>query len=227
MVFYCCLNMSKSPQDPRTLFSILADLNNAIVLMVPTRPPILNCSSSLTNLLGIVPRAPITIDITVNFRFHIFLVLEQGLRSCFSFRFLWFSLCGPHGWQCPLFSRFSFFCKLSLGVVFCLELNDLFVSQNPHIILRVLFSRMDSGLCIYHSVVVIIILLIWEFSTPALADSFSVTFFVSASLKSLALFLVFWLILIMLSFWWSPLLFPSPPVPLSILWYCTKHNNYN
>ena len=43
----------------------------------------------------------------------------------------------------------------------------------------------------------------------------------SSLLKSPGLFLVFWLILIMMSFGWSPLvlLFPSPPIPLSIL-YC-------
>ena len=42
---------------------------------------------------------------------------------------------------------------------------------------------------------------------------------VTASLiKSPEIFSVFWLVLIILSFWWSPLvlLFPNPPVPLSI-----------
>ena len=45
---------------------------------------------------------------------------------------------------------------------------------------------------------------------------------VTASLfKSPALFSVFWPILIMLQFGWSPLvpLFPSPPVPVPIFWW--------
>ena len=39
MVFHWSLSDSKSPQVSRTLFNILAVLNNAVVWMVSTRPP--------------------------------------------------------------------------------------------------------------------------------------------------------------------------------------------
>ena len=41
MVFHWSLSDNKSPQVSRTLLSILADLKNAVVWMVPTSPPIL------------------------------------------------------------------------------------------------------------------------------------------------------------------------------------------
>ena len=44
MGFYCRLSDSKSPQVSRTLLSILAVFNNAVVWMVSTRPP--TCKSS-------------------------------------------------------------------------------------------------------------------------------------------------------------------------------------
>ena len=60
-VFQWILSNSKSPQVSWTLLGILADFNNAIVLMVSARPPISYSSSWLTNLLEIVPGGPITI----------------------------------------------------------------------------------------------------------------------------------------------------------------------
>ena len=49
----------------------------------------------------------------------------------------------------------------------------------------------------------------------------TVVWVTASLLKSPGLFSVFWSILITLSLGWSPLvlLFPSPPVPLSILWW--------
>ena len=49
----------------RTLLSILAPLNNVVIWMALTRPPISNSSSPLTKLFGIVPSAPITIGIII------------------------------------------------------------------------------------------------------------------------------------------------------------------
>ena len=71
-------------------------------------------------------------------------------------------------------------------------------------------------------------LLLWEFSTPTLADGFSLEFDSKTArlLASLELFSVFWPILIMLSFRWSPLvhLFPILPVPIPILkWLYRTH----
>ena len=68
-----------------------------------------------------------------------------------------------------------------------------------------------------------IILFFWGFFFhKSVTRRFSTGVWVTVSfLKSPGLFLVFWSILIMLWFGWSPfvLLFPSPPVPVPILWW--------
>ena len=63
---------SKSPQVSRTLLSILAVLNNAVVWMVSTRPPTSKSSSPFSNPLVTVPNAPITIGIIVTCMFRSF-----------------------------------------------------------------------------------------------------------------------------------------------------------
>ena len=70
MVFQSSLSSSKSLYVFRTLLSILADYNNAIVWMVSTHSFIFR--SSCTNSLVTIPRAPITIGINVTFMFHSF-----------------------------------------------------------------------------------------------------------------------------------------------------------
>ena len=72
MVFHWSLSDSQSPQVSRTLLSILAVLNNAVIWMVSTRPPTSKSSSPFNNLLVTVPKAPITIGIIVTFMFHNF-----------------------------------------------------------------------------------------------------------------------------------------------------------
>ena len=59
----------------RTLLSILAVLNNVVVLMVSTRLPTSKSSSPFSNPLVTVPNAPITIGLIVTFMFHSFSVL--------------------------------------------------------------------------------------------------------------------------------------------------------
>ena len=61
MVSYWCLSDSKYPQVSRTLLGILADLHNAVVWMVSTRPLISKFASPCIKHLVTVPRAPITI----------------------------------------------------------------------------------------------------------------------------------------------------------------------
>ena len=56
--------MTASHQFFNTLFSILADLNNAGVWMVSTHPLISKSSSLFAYPFGIVPSAPIIINIT-------------------------------------------------------------------------------------------------------------------------------------------------------------------
>ena len=59
-------------QLSRTLLSILAGLNNAVVWIVSTFLLIYKSLSPFTNPSGIVPSAPITTGITITFMFHSF-----------------------------------------------------------------------------------------------------------------------------------------------------------
>ena len=68
--FHRRLSDHKSPRVSRTLLSIMADLNNAVVWMSSTRPLISKSSSPCTNPLVTIPSAPIAIGITVTFMFH-------------------------------------------------------------------------------------------------------------------------------------------------------------
>ena len=73
---------SKSPQVSRTLLSILAVLNNAVVWMVSTRPPTSKSSSPFSNPLVTVPNTPITIGIIVTCMFHSFFNYYYYSISC-------------------------------------------------------------------------------------------------------------------------------------------------
>ncbi len=88
MVFHWSLSDSKSPQVFRTLLSILAVFNNAVIWMVSTRPPTSHSSKLFNNLLVTVPKAPITIGIIVTFMFCSFfnsLCKVEVLISLFTF----------------------------------------------------------------------------------------------------------------------------------------------
>ena len=89
MVFHWSLSDSKSPQVSRTLLSVLAILNNAVVWMVSTRPPTSKSSCLSNSPLVTVPNAPITIGIIVTFMFHRFFNSQARSRylSIFSLSF--------------------------------------------------------------------------------------------------------------------------------------------
>ena len=70
MVFHRRLSDSKSPQVSRTLLSILAVFNKAVVWMVSTRLQTSKSSRQFNNPLVTVPKAPITIGIIVTYMFH-------------------------------------------------------------------------------------------------------------------------------------------------------------
>ena len=144
MVSYWSLRDSKSLQVSWTLLRILADLNYTVVRIVSTRPLISKSSSSSINPLVTVPKAPITIGITVTFRFHSFSVPWQGRGTYFSFCFLSILLCGQPGQQVLFFlliiTRSGRLAKIRLSVC---------NTKSPRS-LRVSFSRTDSGRCIYH-----------------------------------------------------------------------------
>ena len=59
MFFHKSLSNSKSPQVSRTLLSILADFNNAVIWMISARLSISNSSRPLYKSLGIIPSASI------------------------------------------------------------------------------------------------------------------------------------------------------------------------
>ena len=67
--FHWRFSGSMSPQVSRTLLSILAVFNNAVVWMVSTRPPTSKSSRPFNNPLVTVSKAPITIGIIVTFMF--------------------------------------------------------------------------------------------------------------------------------------------------------------
>ena len=88
MVFHWSLSDNKSPQVTKTLLSILAVLNNAVVWMISTRTPTSKSSSPINNPLVTVTNAPITIGIIVTFMFHSFLIPWQGRGTYPSFHIL-------------------------------------------------------------------------------------------------------------------------------------------
>ena len=68
---------SKSHRFSKTLLSIQADFKRSVVWMVSILPLISSASGFFSSFLGIVPRTPTMIDISVTFRFDNFL----GYRS--------------------------------------------------------------------------------------------------------------------------------------------------
>ena len=89
MVFHWSLNDRKSPQVSRTLLSIQANLNNAVVWMASIRPLICKSSCTFINPSVTVPRAPITNSVNISFMFRSFfnsLAWSRDL-SFFSFSF--------------------------------------------------------------------------------------------------------------------------------------------
>ena len=94
-VFLWCLTDNKSLQVSKTLLNIMTDLNNAVIWMVSTFPLISTSSSPLTNPLGIVPSALITISITVTFLLHS-LFFQFSRKVClvsWGCRIYWLHLC--------------------------------------------------------------------------------------------------------------------------------------
>ena len=102
MVFLLSLIDSKFPQVFRTLLSILADLQNAVVCMVSTRPLITKSSSPCINPLVSVPNAPIIIGITVTFMFHC--SFSSQVAQCWGCKIHRLHLCNVirlHPNECP------------------------------------------------------------------------------------------------------------------------------
>ena len=91
MGFYWSLSDRKSPQVSMTILNILADLNNTVVRMVPTRSLISKSSNPCINRLVTVSSAPVSIDITVTLMFHSFFQFSSKVYVLISlFAFLQF-----------------------------------------------------------------------------------------------------------------------------------------
>ena len=150
MVFYWSLSDSKSSQVSRTLLSILAVLNNAVVWMVSTRPPTSKSSSPFSNPLITVPNAPITIGIIVTCMFHSFFnsLARSRYLSFFSHSFSFIL------WSADYFASSLFFLLLII-IKSCLlaGIRWSVCMLKSHRSLCVAFSRTGAGLCIYHLLV--------------------------------------------------------------------------
>ena len=141
MVFHWFLSDSRAPQVSRTLLSILADLNNALVQIVSIHPLISKSSSPCTNPLVTLPSAPIIIGITVTFMFHSFFSNFLGSSRYLSLFSLSFSF---NLWSAGT-AKFTI-----RQVLFFVEYHKVWSSGRDLVILCVSFSGMDSELCIYH-----------------------------------------------------------------------------
>ena len=87
MVFHWSFNDSKSPQVPRTFLSILANLNNIVVLIVSTNPLISKSPSPFNNPLVTVPKAPMTTSLSCSTVFFFYSLARSSYSSFFSFSF--------------------------------------------------------------------------------------------------------------------------------------------
>ena len=90
-------------------------LNDIVFWMVLARPPILMSSNRLTQLLGIVSVAPVTIRIMVAFMLHSF--FSSLTKYIFLFSFTMISVVGLDS-KVHYSEGFSFFREISLNLVF-------------------------------------------------------------------------------------------------------------
>ena len=154
MVFHWSLSDSKSPQVSRTLLSILAVLNNAVVWMVSTRPPNSKSSSPFSNPLVTVSNAPITIGIIVTCMFFQFSSKVEVFILLFTFFLFYPVVCRDS--KVDYFASSLFFLLLIIiksGLLAGIR-RSVYILKS-HRSLCESFSRTGAGLCIYH-------LLVWS-----------------------------------------------------------------
>ena len=152
MVFHWRLSDSKFLQVSRTLLSILAVFNNAVVWMVSTRSPTSKSSRPFNNPLVTVPKAPMTIGIIATFKFHNFFnsLARSRYLSLFSHSFS-FILWSARTAKSTILEIFFFFVDY-YNIISSLRTEiwwSVCISKS-HRSLWVSFSRTGSGLCIYH-----------------------------------------------------------------------------
>ena len=150
MIFYESLSDNKSPLVSRTLHSILAVLNNAIVWMVSTRPPTSKSSIPFNNPLATAPKAQIPFGIIVTFMFHN--LFDSLARS--SYLFFFSQSFSSIQWSAGAAKSTIFEVLFSLLIItrsgLLTEIRRSVWISKPNRSLCVLFSRTGAGLCIYH-----------------------------------------------------------------------------
>ena len=151
MVFHWRLSNSKFPQVSRTLLSILAVFNTAVVWMVSTRPSNSKSSRPFYNLLVTVPKAPITTRIIVTFMFHSCFnsLARSRYWSLFSHSFS-FILWSAGTAKSTILQIFFFLLLIIIMSGLRVEIRWSVCISKTHRSLCVSFSRTGAGLCIYH-----------------------------------------------------------------------------
>ena len=142
------------------LLSILANLNDIVVWIAWIRSQISNSSNSLSKLLRTISSAPFTCGITVTLIYHGFFrsLARSKYLSLFSLSFFftqWFAVTAKSTIQQVLFFfNFFFFFFVNYHQVRSPSWIrwSICISKSWRI-LCVSFSRMDSGLFIYHLVI--------------------------------------------------------------------------
>ena len=146
---------SKSPQVFRTLLSILAVPNNAVIWIVSTRSPTSKSSRPFNNPLVIVPKAPITSGTIIIFVFHRFFNSLARSRNLSFFLIPSVLFCGHLGQQSRQFCTFLCFLLIIIRSCLLAEIRWSVCISKFHRSLCVSFSRTGAGLCMHH-------LLVWS-----------------------------------------------------------------
>ena len=148
MAFHWRLRDSKSPQVSRTLLGILGVLNNAVVWMISTRPPIFKSSSPFNNRLVTVLNAPITNGIIVTFVCHSFFDSQARSRYLSFFSHSFSFILWSAGTAKSTNLQVLFFLLIILMSGLLVEIRWSVCMS--HWSLCMSFSRADAGWCIYY-----------------------------------------------------------------------------
>ena len=150
MVIHWSLRDSKSPQVSRTLHSMLAVLNNAVVRMVSARPSTSKSSSLFSNPLLTLPKIPITIGITVTFMFHSFFnFLARSMYLSFFSHCFSFILWSDETVKSRIFQILCFLLIIKRSGLLA-EIRWSICMSKSYWSLCVSFCMTGAGLCIYH-----------------------------------------------------------------------------
>ena len=150
MVFHWSLSDSKFPQVSRTLLSILAVFDTAVVWRVFTRPPTSKFFSPFNNPLITEPKAPFMIGIIVTCMFYCLFVFFNSLdcRGTYSsVHILSVLYCGQPV-KSTILQILIFVLIIWSGLL--AEIRLSVCMSKSHKSLCVPFSRTDAGFCIYH-----------------------------------------------------------------------------